>query len=595
MPEKFPQNNHQTEQDQRWSAIESNEQDISSKLDTPFLQKYHDYIQLNDDGELAPIEIAGISQDDYKYLVLDMHIDTLPTDQALECIEHNRSAISHNMQTLEEANNLINEYSRISSSDREFLLNSSEITGKEKAYIFLIETARKAAEIDFGQLSSSPDMPVTFNQQEFMYNFKAQIEGIYALESVYAQHLLELSNAHFNILPQEGPNTPSPNSLEDAASCALESFIMHPNYKAEQILEYEDFLRGLELDCTHKKLIGNDAYGNPQFSEEVDVEEFRSRVLESIGENVMYKGRLPSKDEREQIYQQAEAKQIDYIAGRYFMTDDEAKGLAEYIDLDKPVALFRERSFSEDQEQERTKYSADFLKKANNRISKTETTIFHANKALAKAETALLASKIDYTGIKEINENKDLSIDDKLVQITFIIQSALGIKNLDRPDRPQPIKTGWLRTKMPSFLSKILKLDGDNMKDARLSCAGYYSHSEKTFYIKKPMFGRQKFNLEEMDTIAHELFHAYQHEIRKEVDFVEQSKDTHIAYSPTTNKKARDYDKNFSAYIQPGILFASPYYAQLVEVEARAFGAHVREGLRHRSIGHTALSKTNFA
>ena len=86
MPEKFPQNNHQTEQDQRWSAIESNEQDISSKLDTPFLQKYHDYIQLNDDGELAPIEIAGISQDDYKYLVLDMHIDTLPTDQALECI-----------------------------------------------------------------------------------------------------------------------------------------------------------------------------------------------------------------------------------------------------------------------------------------------------------------------------------------------------------------------------------------------------------------------------------------------------------------------------------------------------------------------------
>lgn len=90
---------------------------------------------------------------------------------------------------------------------------------------------------------------------------------------------------------------------------------------------------------------------------------------------------------------------------------------------------------------------------------------------------------------------------------------------------------------------------------------GGYSQSDNVLYINEHMLYQ---NDEAADTVAHELWHAFQHE---------------RATNPTTRLDAM-YAANFADYISPEDNDFVDYQSQLVESEARAFALQIKNRLK---------------
>lgn len=96
---------------------------------------------------------------------------------------------------------------------------------------------------------------------------------------------------------------------------------------------------------------------------------------------------------------------------------------------------------------------------------------------------------------------------------------------------------------------------------------GSYNYESNTITLNQKYFNNPK---ELVDTISHELRHAYQHMKAEHPETLEEMM----------------YSVNFENYISPlelpagGYLFFMDYYNQFVEVEARAFANRITEALR---------------
>ncbi len=88
---------------------------------------------------------------------------------------------------------------------------------------------------------------------------------------------------------------------------------------------------------------------------------------------------------------------------------------------------------------------------------------------------------------------------------------------------------------------------------------GGYNSESNTLEINQNMLGD---SAEAADTVAHEMWHAYQHQ---------------CALDPT-NEKGREYQEGFDNYISPEYDFEG-YENQMIEVEAREYAQRFRDKL----------------
>lgn len=411
-------------------------------------------------------------------------------------------------------------------------------------------------------------------------NIKKITDGFYGFDMVIARQWLKHSS-RFKILTRKEREKIPAGSIEDIASAALESFVMNPNYSLSRLDDYNDYLHGIMLDCTKRKVKEKD--GAKVIEEEVDSEEFQARVIESMSWKLLdneSEDRVYSEDELAKLRAQSSDVLADYRSGHYFPTDCEdddewPSGGCVLVDNDHGKSY-------------RSIYGGsppDHMKKMKKRIRSNNDEVFRYSEELANAEMRQWAEKINLDEVERINNDSDLDYEKKISSITLYMQEALDVQNLDENGQSRPINVKWFRPKEPILIKAIRELFDIPIKNEDLpedSCGAFYIHSERSIYYPISSKRRQKLSDWMICTVAHEMWHAKQHETADN----EQQPDPALIVD---NRKARMYSKNFLAYrsVSPlpyplSLPGDAMYRAQIIEREAHALDRQIEESLRIR-------------
>ena len=538
-----------------------NESEPTPRLEGELFEKWGDGV---DNEKRAPKPFDIELRDVYSEDELSIVRHTQPTEKANEIIERNHQNMINNNVEIDKLNQRIVDISELSPDELQKFYSSEEASDSDKSIVFCIETLRKF--IDSGKESFTPDEKEVFDA---INKTTTTLDGFWQF---YTRETLEKNGSHFKILTKKERESAS-GSLEDIASAALESFIKNPNYNKNRAIEYDSYLYGVMLDCT-KRTPSNDP-GSQEINEEVDLEEFQDRVIESMSWNVL--DLTPGKDtyteaEIKAIRKQAASMHADYITGHHFMTEREKFG--HYINeenKDTPVSIYQPGS-----EEENNDYWHTF----EQRIKENNAETFNYNEDVAEIEMKPWAEKIDLDEIEAINNDDSLSYEEKIVKITANVQATFGVKNTDENGIDQPIATKWFRhkhSKIQTIIRDVLGITPPpEEQDLPEDDAGaFYLDSEKAIYYLFPKENKSKLTDWDITAVAHEMWHAKQHEIAG-------TDDSPLSIS-NENAKERMYQKNNLAYNGYNKNSDSrAYYMQIMEREAHAMSRLVEQRLARR-------------
>lgn len=481
-------------------------------------------------------------------------------EETAEMTSKNNEAIMQNNAAIDQFNKHILDVAEMTPEAVEELYRNPQTSSSDKSVIACIEAIKVARGSETNPFYYAPD------EIRLWWNVEHAIEAFDGLKVVDAQERLKQDDAYFKILTKQERETVSEGSLEDIASAALETFAISPGYGPELITEYERYLRDIALDCTRRHVVKED--GADKIVSGVDLEEFQDRVMDSQSWAVF------EQEEKSKKYTDAEFRDLqkrvaiedaDTKTGRHFENDIERRTYrVEMINgEEKSVWDFKN-------DKARDKFWDTYYKRV--RQNSRETFIYE--RKLATAEMRPWADKIDLDQVEEINQNNLLSYEEKCAKIAAHIQEAFEVRNPGEDGESRPINVAWFRRKDSRLLEaarKLLKIPktDDDLPEAEWSCAGYYSR--KRVFLPKPKPSKKRLTNSEIGTIAHEMWHAKQH------DMIEDK--TNAGTMSVDDLKRRIYAKNDLAYCSPGSdlsLFGyTGYEMQAMEREAFAIGDEV--------------------
>jgi len=483
-----------------------------------------------------------------------------------EIVARNQEAIVHNNEELDAFSEHVIQISEMSSEELEAFCHDEKTSDSDKSIASCIGVIRDYYRLheDFGDTGLKMFDAV-----------RKATESIYGFGVVEAQEILRKRGSHFKILTSKEHEAVVPGSLEDIASAALESFVANPDYENARIREYDEYLYGIQLDCTKRRVVKEK--GVDVIKEEIDLDEFQARVMESMS-GVVFSDDSPDKvfteSEHADMSERIAKMRMDHAAGRHFYTKQEERAKTYSVEPDDGRNLPKAAFIPSERD---VKGRSDFIK----RIRRSCKEVFKYSERLAAAEMKPWAEKIDFDKVESINNDENLTIEEKFIKITAYIQGVLGVQNLDENGQSQPIPVKWFRFKDPRKKDKKPANVPPEDEDLPEKYAGaYYSRGENSIYYNKLRLNRLKQGgrLTDWDisTVAHEMWHAKQAEtIRTDSDKA----------SPTERLKARMYRKNNYAYqgLEPRGSNRA-YYMQIKERESYALGAEVESLLKkHRA------------
>lgn len=495
----------------------------------------------------------------------------MSAEMAERTIRENEEIMLSNNAIIEQIDERIVDISELDESELESMYRSPDTSEFDKSVIDTIRIIYKAYR----------NVPLEGLKEKDLLAFKKAKEdfaNIYGFNLVWARETLRAHGSHYNILTRkERAETPQ-GSIEDIASAALESFVMNSNYSNSQILKYDNYLYGIMLDCTKRKV--KREKGIDVIKEEKDKEEFQDRIIESMSWPLL------GGESREKEYSVREFEEIkdksadiyaDYVSGRHFLNQYEKEG---------KIHVARRQGLSDVWGFHDSNKKASSWKLFAEKVRKNNDEVFKYNKRLADIETKSWADKIDLGRIESINNNKGLSYERKASLIAECIQEVLGVLNLDENGQSHPIEVKWFRGTESKAMEALRKLFNSSLKNDELleeDANAFYRIKEKTIYCARPLWPRKKLSYDRISTLAHEMWHAKQSEMIGE----NEGKKSPVIVN--SNLKARMYIKNNHAYINgSGQGTWNSYRNQIVEQEAFAFGENVRRILvkyHNRGIG----------
>ncbi len=502
-------------------------------------------------------------QDFYNQEELDSIVADKTKTEAEEIFRNNHEAIINNNEKIDQFDKHVLQISELNHTELEALYNDEQTSDSDKSIISCIEIIRSAYKKD----AHSDD------ELDLLYNIKNATESLYSFGVVESQAKLERVGSHFHILTEKERETVEPGSLEDLASVALESFVRNPNYNNSRITDYDNYLHGIQLDCTKRKVVKEN--GTETIKEEVDLEEFQERIIESMSWALLDEESIKSVYSEEQfsdLQKRSADLYADYVSGHHFRTDAE--------ELDGKVEVsgqWNKKNIYGFNDEDKT---PAFYKRFEERIRKNNNEVFKYNNELARAEMKPWADKIDLDAVEQLNNNKELSCERKYEMITALIQANLEVQNQDENGQEHPIDVKWFRykeSKATKYIKKLFNIPTKNEELPEKYAGAFYANSEKSIYYIKPSQSKKKLTSSDIGTIAHEMWHAKQYEIRQDKFAWEIS---------TEDPKARMYMKNSLGYDDlKQTAFKSGnkgYYMQIMEREAYAIGNFISSRLRRR-------------
>ena len=554
-----------------------NESESTPKLEGELFEKWGDGI---DERIRRPKPFDIRLQGFFSQEELGKFVEGKSPSEVAQITELNHQTMLQNDAEIDKLNQRIVEISEFSPDELESFYSDETTSDSDKSIVFCVETLRKL--IGSGKESFSPD------ERELLDVINNTTTGLDGFWIFFNRESLKKQGSHFNILTQKEQEVTAPGSLEDIASAALEAFIMNPNYDNNRILDYDSYLHGIMLDCT-KKIPGKGSESQ-EIIEEVDLEEFQERIIESMSWNVL--DFIPDKDaytesEIKAIKKQAASLQANYYTGHHFLTDREMHNpFVNQIGEDKPVNIY----LTNDEEE-----NIRFWQTFEQQIRKNNTETFEYDSRIAAIEMKTWAEKINLDEIEAINNNTSLSYEEKITRITANIQTAFDVQNLDENGVSQPIAVKWFRPKpgkIQSIIRNILNIEvpSDQQELPEDEAGAYYSDDEKAIYYRNSRKNMAKLSDWDITTVAHEMWHAKQHEIA--------GGEANRFLISNGNAKERMYQKNNLAYNDYRRQSTKKAYRiQIIEQEAYAVGDALGTRLYRRKkqqIGHRILG-TLFA
>lgn len=482
--------------------------------------------------------------------------------------EANHQALLHNNEEIAKFSDHVLQLSELDPAELDSLYYDEQTSDSDKSIIFCINTIRSAYQQGF----------YSEDEERLFYDIKDATESIYGFEVVEAREVLQNKNSQFKLLTEKERESVATGSLEDIASAALEAFVMNPNYHVSRIADYDEYLGGIKLDCTKRSVAKEN--GNETIHEEIDLEEFQDRVIESMSWAVLdieSVNQEYTESELAELQDRASVMYADHLTGHHYRTDDEHfNGVVKVSGSDNPASIY---NFNYEDKNEA------FWKVFNKRVKSNNDETFKYSRELARADMKPWADKIDIAKIEDINNNEELTCERKFEIITAYVQEALEVRNLDENEQSQPIKVNWFRfqdSKTVKFIKKIFNIPTKNEELPEKYAGGYYDNSEKAIYYLKPSADKKKLSAFNVDTIVHEMWHAKQYELAA------QNSSEHIA--STYDPKARMYNKNISSYngLKRTLLPSGndSYYMQILEREAYAIGNEIQSRLMRKQQKH---------
>lgn len=542
------------------------EDDINSEsLEPNFSHSFAQWIDGIDLETMQPKPFDLELEDFYTQSELDSIIDGKTKEECAEIIRNNHKVLLRNNEKIEQFDNHIIEMSELSKADLEALYHDEGISESDKSIISCIGILRASFE---SGLQSNDDY-------ELFINVWKAIKDCYGFCVFFARETLEKENSNFRILTKKEREELPPGSIEEIASVALESFVMNPNYANQRITEYDDYLHGIMLDCTKRRVKKENEIDI--IEEEVDSEEFQERVIESMSWALIdeeSKNKEYSKEELGRILEQSADLHADWLSGHHFLNDLEVcDNNVRVAGQDSPESIY---AYNHPDRED------SFWKRFKKRIQSNNDEVFRYSEELANAEMKQWAKKIDLDEIERINNNNELGYEQKLASITLYVQKALGVLNLDNNGQSCPIEVKWFRHRESKLKKAIKKLFGistenEELPEENATVEAFYSQSERSIYYQKLSKPNQKLSDWMIATVAHEMWHAKQYELKT----TEQTRDFYIING---DLKTRMYYKNDLAYFALTAVMngSKGYYAQIMEREAYALGKQIAEALKRR-------------
>ncbi len=546
--------------------IESSQFGNNAEIDTgpELLEPYfsHDMAQWIDGIDLETMMPKPFDlelEDFYTQSELDSVLNGKTEEERAEIIRNNHNILLRNNEKIKQLDDHIVELSELSKTELETLYHDESISDSDKSIISCVGIIRTAYEDGLGSLDDA----------DLLRNVFKATQDIYGFNIIWTREILKNSDSHFRILTKKEREEVSPGSIEDIASAALESFVMNPNFSNDRILDYDNYLHGIMLDCTKRRVKKEN--GINLIEEEVDSEEFQERVIESMSWALIddeSKNKEYSREEFERLIEQSADLFANYKSGHHYRNDfEEYDGNVRLAGQDNPENIY---GFNYPDRVD------SFWNCFEDKIRSNNDEVFKYNIELANTEMKQWAAKIDLDEIERINNDNELDYEQKLTSITLCVQRALGVLNLDDDGRSHPIVVKWFRPQEPElkkFIRKLFNIPIENEELPEECGSAFYRYSERSIYFQKESKPEQKLSDWVISTVAHEMWHAKQHELED----IEQGD----AYLVNGNLKARMYYKNDLAYSD----YAKDnggYYSQIMEREAYALEGHIAEALTKR-------------
>lgn len=496
-------------------------------------------------------------------------------EEAAEMIQQNNEIVMQNNMAINDFNEHILDIANLTPQEVEELYQDGQTSNSDKSIIACIEAIRST-------YAYWP--PAESNLRQNIARIASAFDG---LRIVDAQERLKHHNAYFKILTKREREAKGEGSLEDIASAALESFAINPNYQIWHIAKYEQYLRGIAIDCLKRRVVSE--AGADKIESEIDLQEFQERVMESQSWAVL------DQTSRSQEYTDAEyddlqirnaERQADALTGHHFDT------AAERNMEDVKIAGRNERKNIYEYADEQTEYAVwDVFKK---RVRQNNREAFAYSRELAIVEMKPWADKVNLDRVEEINQDQRLNYEEKCVKIAACIQEAFDIHNLDEDGQSQPITVAFRDVQLPKIIESVFKTlkisqpddsePDDALPEVEWYLAGYYLDYERAIVMPRPKNPKKKLTISDIDTLAHEMWHAKQHDMTRD-----DTAGENIALTDEEMKR-RLYSKNNLAYRLDGIV---GYSMQVMEREASVIGNTI--GLRvlrrnMKRIGKTLLN-----
>ncbi len=480
--------------------------------------------------------------------------------EAQEMLKANHEAIIQNNEAIDQFDEHVLEIAEMSREERDALYENWYTSESDKSIIACIETIHKINKAD----------PPTRILEQLADNVQAAVSPFYSFRVVNARDVLKNNNAHFKIMTKKEREATTPDSIDNIASAALETFFMNPDYDASRILEYDDYLYGIMLDCTKRKVILKN--GQKSLEKSINPWEFQDRVIESMSGAVLTNDDVLSERkfteaEIESMQKRSNQMYTDFATGHHFRTDAEKN---DYI-INQANSQDKANIYSFAYDEKFDEFWKDF----ENRVKNNNKEVFRYNRKVAEFEMTPWAKKVDLDEIERINNNEEIPYEKKAKEISASFQEAFEVENLDNNNQKQPIELKWFSDEDSSMNKTDEKTLSEKRKTKIIQLNGYYVDEEKTIYLAKQNQPKTRLSPHDISVIAHEMWHAKQFEKVK----IEQGE-----MVSSEDAKQRMYEKNFSAYINYKESYLR-YTAQIMEKEARAIGRIIRVLLEKRQKG----------